>query len=335
MPVAPLTLRLEKGSPLTPLEMDENLKLLRDFSNALEFRFEAALNPDGVLKDGAINDVDQIVDRLITNAKLNWLFNFYGVAAGTDTYTLSLSPTTGFSKGDGVATSLMVAVKFTNANTGAATLNINSDGAQPIVKNGATALSAGDIPAGSVAFLVWSGAAYQIIGLIAEAAGLIDLSTGVTGILGTANGGTGGPGRAFNANRAGTPQSGIGAGPAVVQWTASLFDVGTRLANLGTANARYVPDVAGYYDLTAMIHWSGFLANTDYTVSIYKTGVEVARNTAVGATTVNLPTIVNTIQQANGSSDYFDVRLTQNSGGNLTISGAVIDNYFCGHRVIA
>jgi hypothetical protein len=48
------------------------------------------------------------------------------------------------------------------ANTGAATLNINSIGAKAITKNGATALSAGDIVSGAVAEVVYDGTQFQL-----------------------------------------------------------------------------------------------------------------------------------------------------------------------------
>lgn len=49
------------------------------------------------------------------------------------------------------------------ANTGAATLNINSIGAKAITKNGTTALSAGNIASGSVAEVVYDGTQFQLI----------------------------------------------------------------------------------------------------------------------------------------------------------------------------
>jgi len=56
--------------------------------------------------------------------------------------------------------------KFTfvsaGANTGAATLNINSIGAKAIKKLGTTALAAGDIPSGSVAEVVYDGTNFQL-----------------------------------------------------------------------------------------------------------------------------------------------------------------------------
>lgn len=69
------------------------------------------------------------------------------------------------------------------ANTGAATLNINSIGAKAITKNGTTALSAGDIASGAVAEVVYDGTQFQLISAIP----ISSLSLPVS----VANGGTG------------------------------------------------------------------------------------------------------------------------------------------------
>jgi hypothetical protein len=73
-------------------------------------------------------------------------------ASGTDTYTITLdvTPTAYSNKMD-------VWVLFTNANTGAATLNVNSLGAKSIVKGASSALEAGDIIAGSTHHLKYDG----------------------------------------------------------------------------------------------------------------------------------------------------------------------------------
>ena len=80
-----------------------------------------------------------------------------GTASGTDTYavTLSLNVTA-------LRTFGIYLISFTNANTGAATLNINGIGAIALKKDGATALASGDISAGQVYELVYDGTNFQI-----------------------------------------------------------------------------------------------------------------------------------------------------------------------------
>ena len=80
-------------------------------------------------------------------------------ASGTDTYTATPSPAiTAYASGQ------IFAIKFTNANTGASTINLNSLGAQAIRKNGTTALASGDIAAGQLHLLAYDGTNFQIIG---------------------------------------------------------------------------------------------------------------------------------------------------------------------------
>jgi len=75
----------------------------------------------------------------------------FATASGTDTYTASLSPTlTAYANGQ------TFRIKFTNANTGAASLDINGVGAVDIKKHNDQALVAGDIEANSVHTLVYN-----------------------------------------------------------------------------------------------------------------------------------------------------------------------------------
>lgn len=56
------------------------------------------------------------------------------------------------------------------ANTGASTLNVNGLGAQPITKQGATALSASDIQTGGLVSVAWDGAGFQMTSFVAAPA---------------------------------------------------------------------------------------------------------------------------------------------------------------------
>lgn len=84
---------------------------------------------------------------------------YLATAAGTNTYTATASPAiTAYASGQ------RFYILFTNANTGAATLNLNSVGAVSIVKNGGEALVAGDIAAGQALELLYDGSEFQVIG---------------------------------------------------------------------------------------------------------------------------------------------------------------------------
>lgn len=79
-------------------------------------------------------------------------------AAGTDTYTAT------FSKDILLVyfNMMRLRVKFTNANTGASTLNINGLGAIAIRKNVSAALALGDILAGGIYHLHYDGTNFQL-----------------------------------------------------------------------------------------------------------------------------------------------------------------------------
>jgi hypothetical protein len=80
-------------------------------------------------------------------------------ASGTDTYTGTL---TGFTVGAGKT----IAAKIPNANTGAATFNLNSSSAKAIRKTGGTEdVAAGDLKAGGVYIFHDDGTNWQVIGV--------------------------------------------------------------------------------------------------------------------------------------------------------------------------
>lgn len=95
----------------------------------------------------------------------------YAAVSGTDTYTATLTPAiTAYANG------LTFIGKFTNANTGAATLNLNSVGAIDIKKAGGAALVSGDIGANTVHTLVYNstGPKFELVSPVSNAAQPLD-----------------------------------------------------------------------------------------------------------------------------------------------------------------
>ena len=90
---------------------------------------------------------------------------FSTTASGTNTYTATITGISGYSTGQ------QLFIQFTNANTGAATININSLGAINIVKNASTALTGGEIIAGEIMCLQYDGANFQIVGSAGNSGG--------------------------------------------------------------------------------------------------------------------------------------------------------------------
>lgn len=101
--------------------------------------------------------------------------------SGTDTYTVSISVTGLYSGAETYTAGDQFTLQFPNANTGAATININSEGAVAIEKEGG-ALSAGDLIAGGIYRVAYDGTAFQIISGVGSGGG-----SGVTSVNGTAD----------------------------------------------------------------------------------------------------------------------------------------------------
>lgn len=80
-------------------------------------------------------------------------------AAGTDTYTATIAPAI-----TAYTSTQRFFITFTNANTGAATLNLNGLGAKSLVKNGSVALVKGDIAANEIVMVAYDGTNFQLVG---------------------------------------------------------------------------------------------------------------------------------------------------------------------------
>jgi hypothetical protein len=84
----------------------------------------------------------------------------HGIAAGTDTYTVTIAGATAYADGDAYL------INFTNGNTTSCTLNINGQGAIPLYRNNDGALIGGDIISGGEILCVYRAAnnVFQCIG---------------------------------------------------------------------------------------------------------------------------------------------------------------------------
>jgi hypothetical protein len=83
----------------------------------------------------------------------------YGVASGTNTYTVTISGVASYTEGD------VYAVKFTNGNDADSTININGLGAKTLVKQLNIQVTGGDIESGQQFILIYDGTNFQMIGV--------------------------------------------------------------------------------------------------------------------------------------------------------------------------
>lgn len=106
------------------------------------------LNDNADILDNNINSLSKQINNL----------GAYAVASGTNAYTATIAGITALAEG------FSIKIKFTNANTGASTLNINSLGAKSILKGNGSALSSRNIKAEQICNLVYNGSNFQLLG---------------------------------------------------------------------------------------------------------------------------------------------------------------------------
>jgi hypothetical protein len=84
-----------------------------------------------------------------------------------------------------------------------------------------------------------------------------------------------------------------------------------------TTNSRFTPNVAGYYQINA---GNGFVSNLTGTrwILLYKNGSELLTFQRIGASgTGTFRFSGSSLAYANGTTDYFEIYLWQDSGGTL------------------
>jgi len=101
-----------------------------------------------------------------------------------------------------------------------------------------------------------------------------------------------------------------------VTFDTKYFDTNT---NYSTANSRFTPTVAGYYQINASFVYLGTVV-TQTVLGLYKNGSLLTYSNHFG-TTANTASSINfsTILQANGSTDYFEIYCYMTGTGTLSV----------------
>lgn len=131
------------------------------------------------------DDHIRLIKKVLLNSFPSQVFPI-GIVTETgaaDVYAGAMSPAPA-----ALVNGLLLWVKFVNANTGASTFNLNSLGAQAIVRPGGTALISGDISANQFGLLVYNLAQtrYELLSVAATGSGLLNLVEDLTPQLGAA-----------------------------------------------------------------------------------------------------------------------------------------------------
>jgi len=106
------------------------------------------------------------------------------------------------------------------------------------------------------------------------------------------------------------------------------FDVGACFAS-----STFTPNVEGYYQLNATVRISGTASTGECMIILYKNGSEYARGnnesgTEQGSNFYSMQ--VSDIAYANGTTDNFDIRIQQTSGGDRATTAGSAISYFSG-----
>jgi hypothetical protein len=114
--------------------------------------------------------------------------------------------------------------------------------------------------------------------------------------------------------------------------TKILFQTETFDTNNNFASSTFTPTVAGYYQINAMVAWGLSMAARNQ-ILFYKNGILSANGIGMDQPSGNYTSVFSGLVYANGSTDYFDVYVYQQTGGNLTTLGNY--SFFSGSLVRA
>lgn len=110
-----------------------------------------------------------------------------------------------------------------------------------------------------------------------------------------------------------------------VQCNTKEFDTNSNYDNV--TNYRFTPTVAGYYQVNGCVATTAAMAQLFS--SIYKNNSEFKRGTQAGSAGAYLfQSNVSALIYLNGSTDYIELYVYQQSGGNATTNGQPSLTYF-------
>jgi len=105
-------------------------------------------------------------------------------------------------------------------------------------------------------------------------------------------------------------------------------------SDYSTTNRRFTPSIAGYYQINATVQFAASATGRGI-VNIYKNGSS-ARVIAIGLTSANQSNFPNaSVIYCNGTTDYIECYMYQDSGGSLNCGSASISVAFTGYLVRA
>jgi hypothetical protein len=139
-------------------------------------------------------------------------------------------------------------------------------------------------------------------------------------------------GPAFSVHRNGTNQTAIvTATYTKVQWTAEEYDYNGDFDS--STNYRFTPLIPGTYTFNCGTVWTAIGDQSDLQVALYKNGTLYKYMSNVSSGTNGQGTQFSGQAVANGSTDYFEIFVFQNSGVNRDLNGSATVTFWMGSRL--
>lgn len=257
---------------------------------------DQSLDPAG----GADTDLNMLARAVAGYAGAGWAYQDSGSA---NAYVLSiatnLKPVTKYFD------NLMVAFKPGNNNTGASTVNVEGLGVKDIKIAGADPL-AGQISTSNIVILKYN-----------NSAGYFEAVSGIGEVK-----------PAFSVHRNNVNQSIPDDTWTKVEFTTEEFDTNNNFDV--TTNHRFTPTVARKYLFSATTRFIAGIDQKFLAIALRKNGTTVhnfySRFSGILPTSVSITAIVD----ANGTGDYFEVFVSQDTGVSQNIDGDSFVSYFTG-----
>lgn len=135
----------------------------------------------------------------------------------------------------------------------------------------------------------------------------------------------GGNGPAFSAYQSSSQSIASGGGFYKVQFQTEEFDTNGNFDS--TTNYRFTPTVAGYYQFNSAIGW-GANSSSGVAVTLYKNGSLYKIGTYAWNGNIGPVTNLSVLAYANGSSDYFEIYVVNNTSASLNLAATSPYTYF-------
>jgi hypothetical protein len=155
---------------------------------------------------------------------------------------------------------------------------------------------------------------------------VLTLPTANGTVLTTATPFSNGQGPAFYVYRT-ADQSGTIFGATKIQFNTELFDTANCFDS--TTNYRFTPNVAGYYQINGL---AGYVLNSTqiFYLVLYKNGGIYTRGSQIQFNTNGSLSLYSNLVYLNGTTDYIEMYIYNQSGSTQTLAGNGEISYFSG-----